>query len=250
VFNEIKNLLAFLTNIPLGHDEDYLKDSANYMPLFPFVGGVIGFLSGIVAWVLSLYLPSTVAGVLVLGFIQYVTGLHHADGLLDFGDGLMCTGSHERKISAMHDKQTGTGGLVLGVLTLMATAFCLAAIERTIIVRSLVIAETSAKLAMVVAAGTGKAAHRGMISYFVDSMHDKHRASRLVAALAISLTIEVYFLRFWGVITLLSSFIAAMFLLIISNRHFGGLTGDVLGGMNELTRLFVLIVILVVSRGW
>ncbi|MGB9854746.1 MAG: adenosylcobinamide-GDP ribazoletransferase, partial [Candidatus Bathyarchaeales archaeon] len=37
-----KDLLSFLTTIPLAKDENFLETSARYMFLFPLVGGIIG----------------------------------------------------------------------------------------------------------------------------------------------------------------------------------------------------------------
>ena len=92
MLKKIKNLLSFLTIIPVGMDPDCLTDSADYMYLFPLVGAIIGLLAGLFAWLLLKILPSLVAGILTLGVILLLTGLHHTDGLLDFGDGIMYQG--------------------------------------------------------------------------------------------------------------------------------------------------------------
>ena len=46
-----------------------------------------------------------------LALLLWMTGLHHTDGLLDFGDGVMVHGTAEHKIEVMHDQLTGAGGL-------------------------------------------------------------------------------------------------------------------------------------------
>ena len=62
------------------------------------------------------FLPDIVAGALVFALLLWMTGLHHTDGLLDFGDGVMAHGTPEHKIDVMHDQLTGAGGLSLGIL--------------------------------------------------------------------------------------------------------------------------------------
>src|SRR3990170_5358202 len=130
MLKELKNLIAFLTIIPVGMDSDWLMDAANYMFLFPAIGALIGLLAGLLAWVLFRVLPNLVVGILALGFILLVTGLHHIDGLLDFGDGIMYQGTPEKKIEIMHDQQTGAGGLTLGLISMLTTAFCIAGLNR------------------------------------------------------------------------------------------------------------------------
>jgi len=246
MFKEIRNLLAFLTIIPVGMTEDSLIDAAKYMHLFPLVGAFIGALAGIFAWLLHQTLPDLIVGTLTLGFLLLITGLHHTDGLLDFGDGLMCQGPPEKKIEVMHDQRTGAGGLTLGLITLLTSAFCIARLDVEIDIQSLIVSEVSAKLSMVIGAWIGKSAHRGMNTFFVNAMHGRHRKKRLICALTISFGIATGLLWITGFITMIFGIITSLTLMGISNRHFGGVTGDVFGAMNELTRMASLITILAV----
>ena len=248
MLKEIKNLVAFLTIIPVGMDQDYLSDAAKYMPIFPVVGAFIGLLAGLLAWLLFHVLPLLVVGILTLGFILLITGLHHTDGLLDFGDGVMYQGPAEKKIEIMHDQKTGAGGLTLGLITLLTTALCIARLNANIVIQSLIVSEVSAKFSMVVGAWMGKSAHKGMNTYFINAMHDRRRKTRLIVALAISLSITTTLLWITGSITVISGFILSLIIVGISDRHFRGVTGDVLGAMNDLTRMASLITILTVIR--
>jgi len=96
ILEGFKGAFSFLTTIPVG--EVRLKTTAEHMYLFPLVGGFIGLVAGAVALVLFHLFPSGVASVLIVGAIFAITGLHHTDGLLDFGDGLMAFGSPEKKL--------------------------------------------------------------------------------------------------------------------------------------------------------
>jgi len=248
MLKEIKNLVAFLMIIPVGMDKDCLTDAANRMFLFPIVGAFIGLSAGLIAWMLLHTLPSTVVGILTLGFILLITGLHHTDGLLDFGDGVMYQGPPERKIEIMHDQQTGAGGLAMGLITLLTTAFCIAGLKASIIIQSLIVSEVSAKLAMVVGAWVGRSAHRGMNTYFINAMHGRYRNLRLVTALVISFGIAIPLLRIVGFTAVVVGLVTALIIVGVSNRHFKGVTGDVMGAMNELARMSSLITILAVVR--
>ena len=249
MLKEIKNLLSFLTTIPVNMDQDLLTDTAKYIFLFPIIGAFIGLLAGLCGWVTSYFLPSLVVGALSLGFLLLITGLHHTDGLLDFGDGIMAHGSPERKIEIMHDQLTGAGGLCLGIITFLITAFSIAELDMNIIIQGLVVVEVSAKLSMVVGAWAGKSVHQGMSSSFLEAMHCKKGTVRLVAALAISFGIAVPLLWFEGLIVVFAAVLASLIMVKIAHMHFKGVTGDVLGATNELARMVSLITLLAVV-GW
>ena len=51
--------------------------------------------------------------------LQLITGIHHADGLADFADGLMVKGTKKKKFQAMKDLSTGSAGIVGVVLYLV-----------------------------------------------------------------------------------------------------------------------------------
>jgi adenosylcobinamide-GDP ribazoletransferase len=248
MLKEIKNLLSFLTILPVSMDKDCLTDAAKGMFLFPLIGAFIGLLAGIFAWVTSQFLPSLVVGALALGFLLLITGLHHTDGLLDFGDGVMYHGSAERKIEIMHDQLTGAGGLTLGIMTFLITALSIAELNMNTIIQSLIIVEVAAKLSMVIGAWAGKAVHTGMSSSFIEAMHGKKGNARLIVALVISFGIAVPLLWLTGAVTVLAAVIASLIMVGISHRHFKGVTGDVLGATNELTRMVSLIVLLAMIR--
>lgn len=245
MLKEIKSLIAFLTIIPVGMDPDCLIDAANYMYLFPLVGAFIGLLAGAFARLLLNVLAASVVGISTLGFILLVTGLHHIDGLFDFGDGIMYQGPPERKIGIMHDPKTGSGGIALGIVTILTTALCIAQLDNNIIIESLVLSEVSAKLSMVIMARFGRSAHKGMNTYFINAMQGKYRNLRLITALIISFGIAIPLLWITGSAVMVVGIFSGLIMIEISNRHFRGVTGDVMGATNELARMVSLVMILV-----
>lgn len=248
MFKEVKSLFSFLTILTPTMDEDCFANAAKAMFLFPLVGAFIGLLAGLFGWVTSQVLPSLVVGALVLGFLLLITGVHHTDGLLDFGDGVMAHGSAERKIEVMHDQLTGAGGLSLGIMTFLITALSIAELNTGIIIRGLIVVEVSAKLSMVIGAWAGNAAHQGMASSFIEAMHGKKGTARLIVALVISFGIAIPLLWLAGTVALLAAVVASLIMVGISHKHFKGVTGDVLGATNELTRMISLITLLAMIR--
>jgi len=246
VIKQLKNLLSFLTIFPIAMDKDILADCARNMWAFPIIGSFIGLLAGVFGWVGYHFLPGIVVGALVLALLLLITGLHHTDGLLDFGDGVMAHGTPEHKIEVMHDQLTGAGGLTLGMMTLLISALAIGQLHSSIIVQSIIIIEASAKLSMVVAAWAGKSVHEGMNSAFLQAMHGPHGNLRLMVAVIISFAIGVVLLGWAGIFTVLVALITGLAMVAISHRNFGGVTGDVFGATNELTRMVCVIVLLAV----
>ena len=253
MWKAFKNLFAFLTVLPLRMDMNCLADSAKLMWLFPLVGAVLGLLAGVFGWAVGLFVPASVAGALSLGVLLLLTGLHHTDGLLDFGDAVMYHGTSERKIEIMHDQLTGAGAVGLGVMTYMVTALAFGELNRSVImygvsvpliVPALIIIEASAKLSMVVGSWAGNSVHEGMNSTFLDSMHGRNGSTRLVAAILLSVVIAVPLLWFAGFVMVLAAFLTGLSMVAVAHRHFKGVTGDVLGATNELTRMVCVVVLL------
>ena len=224
-----------------------LSDCAKGMWAFPLIGAFIGLLAGLFGWVAYQFLPSIVVGALVLALLLWITGLHHTDGLLDFGDGVMAHGSFEHKIEVMHDQLTGAGGISLGIMTILITALSIGQLSSSIIVQGIIVVEVSAKLSMVVAAWAGKSVHQGMNSPFLEAMHEGKGNLRLVAALIISFAIALPLLRWAGALTVLAGVITGLVMVAIAHKHFNGVTGDVFGATNELARMVCVIVLLAVA---
>ncbi|HYB67389.1 MAG TPA: adenosylcobinamide-GDP ribazoletransferase [Candidatus Acidoferrales bacterium] len=244
ILDGLKNSFAFLTIFPVGMDRHGVAQAASYMPLFPLIGAATGLVAGAVVWLLELVLPQLVAGTIGLGVLILINGAQHVDGLLDFGDGIMFHGPPSGKLRVMRDPTTGAGGLSLGLVILATAAFSIAAIPARLIVPALIASESAAGFSMVLAASTGKSAHKGMNSIFVEAMHHK-RALRLGLSCVIILAILLLSLRFDGLLVLIGAMLTALGMVVVSNRHFGGLTGDVLGATNEITRAVSLILVLV-----
>ena len=160
-------------------DSDGLTLAAEYMPIFPLIGGFIGLVAGVLSWILDLVLPPLLVGTIGLGTILLMNGAQHVDGLLDFGDGIMCHGSRARKLSVMRDPQTGAGGFTLGWITLSATAFAIASLHRGIVIQAIVVSEAAGAFSMVFQAWAGHPAHKGMSSGFVTAMHSRWRNLRI-----------------------------------------------------------------------
>jgi adenosylcobinamide-GDP ribazoletransferase len=218
------------------------------MPLFPLVGALVGLVGGSFAWSLEWVLAPQLSSTLGLGLILLLNGAQHVDGLLDFGDGVMCHGSRSRRLRVMRDQQTGAGGFTIGLIIMTSSIFAISSLNRSALVSALIVSESASKYSMVLQAWIGRAADRGMGGQFIESMR-KHRNSKILLSTGFLLLVAVPLLNLVGLVLALVALGVSSLMLVISNRAFGGVTGDVMGATNEITRL-VSVTAILAGRTW
>ena len=237
MFKQIGSVFSFLTILPTSNAT--LDDIAKYMYLFPIVGIIIGILIGSFGFGLSYLLDPIIVSFLVVTSIVIITGIHHADGLADFADGLMVKGSKEKKLNAMKDLSTGSAGVVAIVLYLIGLVITISLTNGFEFFKAILISEILAKFSMGLLASLGNSASLGSNSPFMKIMKDK---KKLMVSFVIMIIPVVLLGETTGLVMLGVTFLVTLIILLISNRSFGGITGDVLGSTNELTRLSSLMV--------
>ena len=237
MLKQIGSVFSFLTIIPTSNSD--LNSIAKNMFLFPIVGIVIGLIVGSLGYGLSLYLEPLVVSLVVVVSLAVITGIHHTDGLADFSDGLMTKGTKEKKRKAMKDLSVGSAGIFSIVLYAIGMIIALSFSSGMDLFKIILLSEIMAKFSMVLMAGLGNSASIGSNSPFMDSMKDK---KRLLIAGIITIIPLIVIGEMNGLIVFASGIILTMFLVGLSTKSFGGITGDVMGASNELTRLSSLLI--------
>ena len=262
-----RDLLSFLTIIPVGGKEDFVFTTASNMYLFPIVGGLIGLLAGlyyiassaIVVFLLGLInvyiaLPTAILGTLIpaamtIAFLLVVTGLQHFDGLIDLGNAIGIRNEHDRKMKA-HEWTVTYGGAILAIAVEGLAFYGLfwiarGSVDLLLVFSAILLAELSAKLAMVTIVWVGKPSHKGLGSIFLAKAKKKLN----YAAYAISALIAFPVFFFFASPLLAVVAIALVFISIpvaflmnrVSIAVFGGVSGDMIGATNEVSRATTLI---------
>ena len=237
MLKEISSVFSFLTIIP--SNSTNLGAVARYMHIFPIIGIAIGLLIGSVGFGLSFFLDPLIVSLLVVASIAVITGIHHTDGLADFADGLMTRGTKGKKRKAMKDLSTGSAGIVSVVLYVVGAIIALSLTSGFDLFKAILLSEILAKFSMVLMASIGNSAAVGSNSPFMQIMKDKRR---IAIASVITVIPLVVIGGTVGLILFGASIGVTLFLIGLSTRSFGGITGDVLGATNELTRLSSLLI--------
>jgi adenosylcobinamide-GDP ribazoletransferase len=237
MLKEIGSLFSFLTIIPISNSN--LETIAKYMYFFPIIGIAIGLIIGSIGFGLSLFLDPLIVGLLVVASFVILTGIHHTDGLADFADGLMAKGSKEKKLAAMKDLSTGSAGISTIVLYVVGLIIAISLSTGYQLFLAILLSEILAKFSMVLMASIGKSASLGSNSPFVELMKNK---KKLMVATIITLIPLIVLGGFTGFFLFGVGVALTLFLVVLTARNFGGITGDVLGATNELTRLTSLLI--------
>lgn len=233
----LSSALSFLTILPTKSYD--LKTVARYMYIFPIIGLGIGLLIGLVGYGASFYLDPMIVSLLVVVLIAIVTGIHHTDGLADFADGLMTKGDKTKKLQSMKDVSTGSAGIVSIVLYMVGLIIALSMASGFVLLQAILLSEVLAKFSMVLMASMGKSASLGSNSPFIQLMRDK---KKLLLAASFTL-VPIYALSgYLGFLVIGAVIGVSLLLLAVSNRNFGGITGDVMGATNDICRLTSVII--------
>jgi len=257
-----RDLLSFLTIIPLGGKEDFIFTTAEHMYLFPLIGAFIGllgalyfvaasrivdFLLGLVNLVIALptgFLGNLISAAMTVAFLLVLTGLQHFDGLIDLGNALGVRNLHDRKMVA-HAWTVTHWGAVLALAVEAAAFVGLFFVNPLFAFGAIIAAEVSAKLAMVTIVWVGKPTHKGLGSIFLS----KAKKSVNIMAYLMAVVIVFIVLYFSGSLILglvgtglvLVSIPVAFVMESVSERVFGGVSGDMIGATNEVARAVILI---------
>jgi len=255
-----RDLLSFLTIIPLGKTEDFVVTSARSMFLFPLIGALIGlfaagyfvacgfvlsFLLGLVNSVVQIpvgFLVSVAVAVMTLAFLLVFTGFQHFDGLVDLGNAIGLKKVEERRAIA-HAWTVTYKGAFLAIFVEFAAFTGLFLLNLNVAVRALIVAEVAAKLAMVTIAWLGKPAHAGLGARFLASAKRKLN----VAAFAVSFLIGFALLGLAGLLVVEVAVLFGLLMEQVGKSVFGGVSGDMIGATNEGARALTFILVAVVS---
>jgi adenosylcobinamide-GDP ribazoletransferase len=237
--------VSFLTRIPVATKVGE-RDIAASVAWFPVVGLIVGALSGAVYVLASKLWPSPVAAFLAVATGIAVTGAFHEDGLGDTADALGAASTGRDPQSVLQDPRMGAFGVVALVIDIGLRVTCVAALTPRAGALALIGAHA---LARGVSAGTvvsAPSAGAGLGSSYA-ALAPRWRG---VVAAVVGALIATACLGIGGLVALIAAVILAILVSRWAEHSLGGVSGDVLGAIEQLGEVATLLVVVaLVGRG-
>lgn len=233
--------LQFLTIIPLPFTvrcEE--RDLGRSMAFFPLIGLTLGlFLVGI-NWVLTHFFPRSVTDLLLLVILAALTGALHLDGVADVFDGLAARGGRERFLAVMKDSRCGPVGAAALAFFLLIKYQALLAVPDPQKNAALLLFPLLGRYAQVqCTVGATRARNDGLGSTFIGGSG----LFQFLAALGTALSISSILFGVNGVCLFSAAYLLTWWLRRWSHRRLGGITGDIIGFVCEMTEACTLLLI-------
>ncbi|MFQ5432331.1 MAG: adenosylcobinamide-GDP ribazoletransferase [Nitrospinota bacterium] len=230
---------SFLTRFPVDGREEYDEDDyGNSYMFFPVVGLAVGALLALAAAGFS-YIGTRegTTAFLLLVILVAATGGLHLDGVADTADGFFGGRDRNDALRIMKESSTGTFGVAAVVLILIGKFAALWSILSIGAPSSIIPALVLSRWAMSAAsyksayprdAGTGK------------SFTGRLTLQSYLISTAVAVGIAFLFAGKAALIPIAVAAVIALVVKTVSYRKIGGVTGDVLGTVNEITELVLL----------
>lgn len=237
MFKNFLMLIQFMTRIPVPLKLEYNEGKIQRaFKLFPLLGLLIALILLAVYWMTNRIIDNKlIVAMFVLIAEIIISGGLHLDGLADSFDGLFSYRSKEKMLEIMKDSRIGTNGVLILIITILLKVFLIAEINW----EYLVLMPVFSRLSSVINAGIGNyARENGMAKILVDKTGKKDiLISTILSGVIGYLFIGEYVFILLGIISIFS-----ILFLRICEKKIGGVTGDTLGAVLELSSVLVLIV--------
>ena len=252
ILRDLSLAIRFLTILPVisfppsnntnQNEEALAENLANSMAFFPLVGMLMGVLLVLLRR-LFYYLPvsSLVGDVLVLIFWIWLSGGLHLDGFADSVDGFLGGHNKEEILKIMKDSSTGAKGVVALVSLLLLKFVLLVEMPLFLKDAALFFTPTIGRWSMVIAAFLGRPARlkNSIGKLFMDYVSWRE----VIFASLTMVVIGIPLFRLYLIPLVIIGVGIVLLILKYSQKRIGGISGDILGAINEIMEVIGLLVI-------
>src|SRR5689334_17656331 len=112
--------LQFLTRLPVRTEETTARQVADSYYFYPVIGFLIGISAVLLRRLLMITFPVSFSITVTLGFLIWISGGLHEDGLADVADGMGGGWTPDERLRIMKDSRIGAFGAAILILSLLA----------------------------------------------------------------------------------------------------------------------------------
>lgn len=248
MIRDIVAALMVLTRFPVPWKilSDQPPDITKSLWAYPLVGFLVSAIGGAVYLAATLLLlPPWVAVLLALMFLILTTGALHEDGLADMADGFGGGRDPEHKLDIMRDSRIGTYGSLALLISMGLRLSALAAVTSGGVIVALLVSGTLSRMMIVISLRLFPPARKDGLA----AQTGKPTAGRLGLAVLISALVTFALLP-WatGLIVITLALLATLFIGWLSLKQVGGITGDILGAVQQTSEIIILLGLLSCGR--
>lgn len=236
--------LGFLTIIPLRVKGGLRPlDMGRATAFFPAVGGIVGGILVAFNILFSFALPRAVVDLILITILALITGGLHLDGLADTCDGLYGARTREEALAIMKDSRVGAIGGISLIFVIGLKYTSLLSIPQDLKYLALLAMPALSRWSMVLMAYLSGYARKtgGTGKDFVETLSP----SSLFMATAFAIIIGIATLGWMSAAAIFLTGGVTLMGVIYFKRRLGGVTGDVLGAVNEVNEVMVLLLMLI-----
>ena len=230
--------VQFLTRIPIRSGRG--GELSRAVVWFPVVGALIGAVVGGVAAGLGEVAPMAVAAAVAVLFGVALTGAFHEDGLADTADALAGGWTREQRLEILDDPRHGSYGVAALCGSIVVRVVAVASLGPADAFTGLVAAHSLARGVAVATMGVVPLAKPdGLGAGYARSV----TMGRGALAGLVSVAIAALATGWWAGPLAAAAVAAAALIAYFAVRAIGGITGDILGAIEQLAECAVLVVL-------
>ena len=238
--------LQFLTVIPVKTRSINAKKNAQAMIFFPLVGLILALILSVVnKLLLMMSFPSLSIVMILIVLLVFLTGGLHLDGLADTADAFLSRKDKDGMLKIMRDSHIGVMGVLSTITIILLKVALIFSISHPLRYISLVLMCVLSRWSLVLAMFLFPyAREEGKAKIFIQNINFK------IFSLATIITL-ICAIAVWQLKGLLISLVAVVSTYIIGrfiNKKIDGITGDILGAINEIMEVVVLFSICIFER--
>lgn len=233
----------------MGETEGVLARAVGW---FPAVGALIGLVQGLVLVTAGLRVDPLLAAVLSVAVSTLITGAFHLDGIADVADAFGGGWTREQRMAILKDSRLGTYGTATVVIVVLIEVAALATIVERPALEAVVAVAAAHSVSRAAAVVTMRVARPATVDGLAAAYVAEAGPASLALASAVAGAILVGLAMVVGggsaavgvtvAAIVLAVAMTTTAMIILANRKIGGITGDVLGSVQQLGALATLVV--------